>query len=90
MKMTFFHTLDAVLRTGSLAAAAVEMNVTPSAVSLQMKQVEAHFEQPLFDRSGLQVRPVPFAKEVVKIIRQPMQRLVSLPRRTNVQVEGLL
>lgn len=90
MKMSFFDTLDAVLRTGSLAAAAVEMNVTPSAVSLQMKQVEAHFGQPLFDRSGLQVRPMPFAKVVADLMRQPMQRLESLRRRTNVQVEGLL
>ena len=56
MKRSFFATLEAVLRTGSLAGAAREMHVTPSAVSMQMKQLEADFGQPLFDRAGLSVR----------------------------------
>ena len=69
MKLSFFATLDAVLRTGSLAGAAREMHVTPSAVSMQMKQLEAHFGQPLFDRAGLSVRPRPIALEIAGTMR---------------------
>lgn len=90
MKMSFFDTLDAVLRSGSLAGAAREMNVTPSAVSMQMKQLEAHFGQPLFDRAGLRVRPTPLAREIVGVLREPMQRVEALRSRTSTRVEGLL
>lgn len=88
MKLSFFATLDAVLRTGSLAGAAREMHVTPSAVSMQMKQLEAHFGQPLFDRAGLSVRPRPIALEVAETMRDAMGRLESLRRRTGARVEG--
>ena len=59
MKLQSFSTLDAVLRGGSFAAAAAEAHLTPGAVSLQMKQLEAWLGQSMFDRSGLAVRPVP-------------------------------
>ena len=45
MKIEMFDTLDAVLRGGSLAAAASETNLTASAVSMQMKQIEAYLGQ---------------------------------------------
>ena len=64
MKIEMFDTLDAVLRGGSLAAAASETNLTASAVSMQMKQIEAYLGQPLFDRSGHAIRPTPLAHEV--------------------------
>lgn len=88
MKLSFFATLEAVLRTGSLAAAAREMHVTPSAVSMQMKQLEAHFGQPLFDRAGLSVRPRPIALEIAETMRDAMGRLESLRRRTDARVQG--
>lgn len=88
MKLYFFDTLQAVLRTGSLAGAAAEVSLTPSAVSMQMKQLEAHFGQPLFDRSGLQVRATPLAREIAEVMRQPMQRLEVLRLHSSVVVEG--
>jgi DNA-binding transcriptional LysR family regulator len=90
MKFSFFETLGAVLQTGSLARAAVKMNITPSAVSMQMKQVEAYFGQPLFDRSGLQVRPTPFALEVAAVMHQPMMHIEELRRINSIQIQGLL
>ncbi len=90
MKLSFFDTLDAVLRTGSLAGAAREMHVTPSAVSMQMKQMEAHFGQPLFDRAGLTVRPTPLARQIADVMREPMRRVEALRRRTTSQVEGTM
>jgi DNA-binding transcriptional LysR family regulator len=90
MKLSFFDTLDAVLRTGSLAGAAREMHVTPSAVSMQMKQMESHFGEPLFDRAGLTVRPRPLALEIAGVMREPLSRLEALRRRTGDRVEGQL
>jgi len=88
MKLSFFDTLQAVLRTGSLAGAAREMHVTPSAVSMQMKQLESHFGQPLFDRAGLNVRARPIAFEIAGVMREPLGQLEALRRRTGSRVEG--
>jgi len=90
MKFSFFETLEAVLRTGSLSRAADEMNLTPSAISMQMKQVEVFFGQPLFDRSGLQVKPMPFAHEVASVMQLPMQQIEQLRRRNSIQIEGTI
>ncbi|MEY2891537.1 MAG: hypothetical protein RJA98_1445 [Pseudomonadota bacterium] len=90
MKIEMFDTLDAVLRGGSLAAAASEMNLTASAVSMQMKQIEAWLGQPLFDRSGHAIRPTPLAHEVSVAMRQGLEHLQSLRRRSGVVVEGVV
>jgi DNA-binding transcriptional LysR family regulator len=90
MKIEMFDTLDAVLRSGSLAAAASEMNLTASAVSMQMKQLEAYLGQPLFDRSGHAIRPTALAHEVAAAMRQGLQHLQSLRRRSVVAVEGVV
>ncbi|CAN5118355.1 LysR family transcriptional regulator [soil metagenome] len=88
MKIESFMTLDSVLRGGTLAAAAAEMNLTPSAVSMQMKQLEIYLGQPLFDRSGLQVRPNQLAHDVATAMRSGLHEIESLRRRPSSVVEG--
>lgn len=90
MKIDLFSTLDAVLDGGSFAAAAVTMNLTASAVSMQMKQLEQYLGQPLFDRSGHQVRPTPLAHEVAGALRGGLQQLQALRRQRSVAVEGVV
>jgi DNA-binding transcriptional LysR family regulator len=90
MKIDMFNTLDAVLRGGSLAAAASETHLTASAVSMQMKQLEAYLGQPLFDRSGHTIRPTPLAHEVASAMRPGLQHLKTLRRRSAVVVEGVV
>ena len=90
MKIEMFDTLDAVLRGGSLAAAASETNLTASAVSMQMKQIETYLGQPLFDRSGHAIRPTPLAHEVAAAMRHGLQHLQSLRRRSVVAIEGVV
>ncbi|MFL6661067.1 MAG: LysR family transcriptional regulator [Rhizobacter sp.] len=90
MKIEMFDTLDAVLRGGSLAAAASETNLTASAVSMQMKQLEDYIGQPLFDRSGHAIRPTALAHEVAAAMRQGLQQLQSLRRRSVVAIEGVV
>jgi len=88
MKIEAFRTLHAVLQCGSFAAAAVDMSLSPSAVSLQMKQMEEYFGQPLFDRSALQVRPNEFAAEVDALFTETLARADALRQRRSTAVEG--
>lgn len=88
MKIESFRTLDAVLRGGSFAAGAAYMNLSPSAVSLQMKQLEEYFGQPLFDRSALQVRPNAFAGEINTVLQDTLAKMDELRRRSSPAVAG--
>ncbi|MNM99884.1 HTH-type transcriptional regulator GltC [compost metagenome] len=88
MKLETFATLAAVIEEGSFAAAAATMHLTPSAVSMQMKQLEQYVGQPLFDRSGLQVRPTAVAHEVAAAMEGGLRYLHALRRRVSVAVEG--
>ena len=81
MKLNFLQTLSAVLRHGSFVAAAKEVHLTASAVSLQMRQLEEYFGQPLFDRSARQVRPTRFATEIAETLNQTVDTLEALRRR---------
>lgn len=50
--MTGLRALEAVLRTGSLSAAARELCVTPAAISHRLRDLEARCGSPLVYRSG--------------------------------------
>src|SRR2546426_9632696 len=50
------ETLLAVARTGSVAAAARQRHVTPSAGSQQIRRLEGHFGLKLLERAGRGVR----------------------------------
>ncbi|GAP34437.1 LysR family transcriptional regulator [Piscinibacter sakaiensis] len=82
MKLHVLHTLVAVIRHGSIAAAAPEVHLTPSAVGLQIRQLEAYFGQPLFDRSARAVRPTPLALQVAATVEDTLQALEQLRART--------
>lgn len=90
MNIVFFHTLAAVIRHGSFAAAASEVNLTASAVGLQIKQLENYLGQPLFDRSARSVKPTPFAHEVMATVQDTLHALDGLRSRTNTTVSGHL
>lgn len=90
MKIEAFQTLDAVVREGTFAAAAHAMHLTPSAVSMQMKQLEQYLGRPLFDRSGQQVRATPAALELVRTMRVALDTVQTLRHRTSTHVAGRL
>ncbi|TAL90409.1 MAG: LysR family transcriptional regulator [Candidimonas sp.] len=90
MKIEAFTTLIAVLRIGTMAAAAKEINMTPSAVSMQIRQIEAYLGRQLFDRSGPQAKPLPAAHEVVATMQQALQSLETLRHQPPIQVEGTI
>jgi DNA-binding transcriptional LysR family regulator len=90
MKIEAFITLQTVLRKGSMAAAAKELSMTPSAVSMQIKQVESYLGRQLFDRSGLQARPLPIAREVADAVGYSLSQLETFKRQTTIVVEGTI
>ena len=88
MKIAFLGTLDAILRRGSFAAAAHEIGLTPSAVSLQIKGLEEYFGQPLFDRSARTARPTPFARELSSNIQGALAAIDALRDKRSPTVAG--
>jgi DNA-binding transcriptional LysR family regulator len=88
MKIAFLGTLDVILRRGSFAAAAHEIGLTPSAVSLQIKGLEEYFGQPLFDRSARTARPTPFASELSSTIRGALAAIDALRDKRSPTVSG--
>ena len=90
MKIAFLTTLDAILRRGSFAAAAHDVGLTPSAVGLQVRQLEDYFGQPLFDRSGRRARPTPFARELATKMQGMLAVIEALREKRTPLVSGKL
>jgi DNA-binding transcriptional LysR family regulator len=90
VKLAFFVTLDAILKRGSFAAAAHDVGLTPSAVGLQIRQLEEYFGQPLFDRSGRQTRPTSFARELVIKMQGALTVVEALREKRAPLVSGRL
>ena len=88
MNVAMLKTLVAIVDRGSFAAAAREVGCTPSAVSLQVKQLEAWFGQLLFDRSARIARPTAFALDAATVARDVAARLEGLRTRPVARVSG--
>src|SRR3712207_5777938 len=56
MPLSFLRAFEAAGRTGSFRAAAVELNLTPSAVSHAIRKLEQSLGIPLFERDTRNVR----------------------------------
>lgn len=90
MNFAFFRTLIVAVRHGSFAKAASVVNLTPSAVGLQIKQLEDYFGKPLFDRSARAVKPTPFAFEVVAKVEHTLKDLEELRVRRDEPASGTI
>jgi DNA-binding transcriptional LysR family regulator len=88
MKIEVFAILESVLRTGTIAAASRESNLTASAVSIQMKNLESYVGEPLFDRSGLQVKPLPLALKISEIMKRAAAEMAQLRQPTEIAIKG--
>lgn len=88
MNIAMLSTLKTILEQGSFTAAAEIVGCSPSAVSLQVKQMEQYFGQPLFNRSTRTVTPTPFAREVVAAVGEFSARLQALRARPALKVQG--
>ncbi len=73
--------LEAAVRLESFDKAAAELKVTPSAVSQQIKRLEASLGQNLFERSANRVMPNERGKELGQILSEAFERIDSGLRR---------
>jgi len=64
------ETLLAVTRTGSVAGAARQQRITSSAVSQQIRRLEAHFGLKLFERAGRGVRLSAAGEAALPVVRE--------------------
>jgi len=90
MNLAMLSTLQAIIEQGSFAAAAERVGCTPSAVSLQIKQLESHFGRPLFDRSSRAVKPTPLALDIAGVAKEYTARLDALRARPMMAVSGVV
>ena len=76
------------MKHGSFAAAAKDVGLTQSAVSLQIKQLEQYFGQQLFDRSGRKAVPTPFAQELATTIHDAVETIEAMRFKRIASVSG--
>lgn len=67
--------LEAAIRHGSFDLAAKELNVTPSAVSQQIKRIETSLGRSLFERSANKVMPNARAHELGRALSEAFERI---------------
>lgn len=72
---------EAAARSGSFSRAAEELNVTQSAVSHQVRQLEDWFGLALFDRQGRQTLPTPKGKELARSLAEAFDIMAAACRR---------
>jgi LysR family glycine cleavage system transcriptional activator len=68
---------EAVASSMSFSAAADALNVSPAAVSQQIKTLEAYIQLPLFRRKGRRVEMTDEALELLPAVRDGLERLES-------------
>ena len=73
--MTGLRVLEAVVRTGSLSAAARELCVTPAAVSHRLRDIEAHCGTALVRRNGGRFEPTGLGQSVLDALGDAFLRI---------------
>lgn len=75
--LTALRACEAVARTGSVSAAAMELSVTRPAISKQIAILEKDLGCPLFHRTGNRIQPTPAGAELCAGLRQAFDLISS-------------
>jgi len=84
-QMEVFH---AIMRCGSVTAAARQLNVSQPAVSATLHHCEAGLGMKLFQRVGSRLQPTPEAKAIYGEVAAIFRRVDTVGRMTRDMVEG--
>lgn len=86
MEITFrhLHQIQALVKNGSFAKAAQELNISQPALSRSISSLERQLEVQLFDRSKREVVPTLFGKHLLERGRPVLQEMVLMERDLNL------
>jgi len=79
LEITHLRTLDALVRFGTISAAAEHLHVSQQAISLQLKKIRLALGDPLFVRTGHGMAPTPYAKRIAPQVSQVLAQLNAIP-----------
>lgn len=80
LEIRHLRTLQALVDSGSLSAAARRVHVTQSALSQQLKLIEDYFGLPLFERKSQPLRLSPAGNVLLRLAGQVLQQLRDAER----------
>lgn len=81
LELRHLRVLCAIADAGSVGRAAADLGYSQPAVSTQLRRIEGHFGEPLFERGPTGVRPTPYGVEVVAQARDVLARAAAIGRR---------
>ncbi|MFG2549612.1 LysR family transcriptional regulator [Streptomyces sp. NPDC048581] len=81
LELRHLRVLCAIADAGSVGRAAAELGYTQPAVSTQLRRIEGHFGEPLFERRATGARPTPYGVEVLAQARDVLARAEAIGRR---------
>lgn len=81
LELRHLRVLCAVADAGSVGRAAADLGYSQPAVSTQLRRIEGHFGEPLFERGPTGVRPTSYGVEVVAQARDVLARAAAIGRR---------
>jgi len=82
------HLIDTVARLGSMAAAARDLGLVPSALTYRVRQVEDALDVLLFDRSARRAKLTPAGAELLRAGEHPLHQLDAVAQRVKRLATG--
>ena len=89
LEIRHLKTLIALRDAGTLLRAATLLNLTQSALSHQIKQLEEWVDMPLFERKTTPVRFTPFGERLLKLAEVVLAELLAAQRDVSHLKEGV-
>ncbi|RQO68672.1 LysR family transcriptional regulator [Aquitalea sp. FJL05] len=80
LELRHLRTLIALQETGSVSLAAERVFLTQSALSHQLKQLEAYYQQPLFERKSQPLRFTLAGERLLALAREVLDKVASAER----------
>lgn len=81
LELRHLRVLCAIADAGSVGRAAAQLGYSQPAVSTQLRRIERHLGEPLFERGTSGVRPTPYGAEVVARARDVLARADAIGHR---------
>lgn len=78
LELRHLRVLCAIADAGSVGRAASDLGYSQPAMSTQLRRIERHFGQPLFEREATGVRPTRYGVEVVAQARDVLSRAAAI------------